>query len=230
MKPVMGLTVALTRMFGSKSTEHVSRGEVEAMIDMAGVDGTLAEHERELYRNILRLDEIRVGDMMTPRTVVWDLWQEATVGDLLAENKRSHLPSRIPIHGKSRDEVTGYILLREVLSASIEGTPGTAPLSQFRRDIRFVPEVATLRQALADLTSGKDPIAMVADEHGGTCGIITTEDLFETILGIEVVDEHDDVVDLRERAQSLREKRLKRLKESRSYHSSADDGDGTVSN
>ena len=71
---------------------------------------------------------------------------------------------------------------------------------------------------------------MVADEHGGTCGIITTEDLFETILGIEVVDEHDDVVDLRERAQSLREKRLKRLKESRSYHSSADDGDGTVSN
>ena len=230
MKPVMGLTVALTRMFGSKSTENVSRGEVEAMIDMAGIDGTLAEHERELYRNILRLDEIRVGDMMTPRTVVWDLWQEATVGDLLAENKRSHLPSRIPIHGKSRDEVTGYILLREVLSASIEGTPGTAPLSQFRRDIRFVPEVATLRQALADLTSGKDPIAMVADEHGGTCGVITTEDLFETILGIEVVDEHDDVVDLRERAQSLREKRLKRLKESRSYHSSADDGDGTVPN
>ena len=230
MKPVMGLTVALTRMFGSKSTEIVSRGEVEAMIDMAGIDGTLAVHERELYRNILRLDEIRVGDVMTPRTVVWDLWQEATIGDLLAENKRSHLPSRIPIHGKSRDEVTGYILLREVLSASIEGTPGTAPLSQFRREIRFVPEVATLRQALADLTSGKDPIAMVADEHGGTCGVITTEDLFETILGIEVVDEHDDVVDLRERAQSLREKRLKRLKESRSYHSSADDGDGTVSN
>ncbi len=230
LQPAVAVTGTLTRLVGRSSAENVSRGEVEAMINMAGTDGTLAVHERELYRNILRLDEIRVGDVMTPRTVVWDLWQEATVGDLLAENKRSHLPSRIPIHGKSRDEVTGYILLREVLSASIEGTPGTAPLSQFRREIRFVPEVATLRQALADLTSGQDPIAMVADEHGGTCGIITTEDLFETILGIEVVDEHDDVVDLRARAQNLREKRLQRLKESRSYHSSSDDGDGKASN
>jgi len=224
LQPAVAVTGTLTRLVGRSSAENVSRGEIDAMIHMAGSDGALEHHEEALYRNILRLDEIQVGDVMTPRTVVRDIWREATVGDLLAENDRSQLPSRIPIHGKTRDQVTGYILLREVLSASIGGIASTTPLSHFQREIRFVPEVATLRQALTDLTSGQDPIAMVADEHGGTCGLLSTEDLFETILGIEVVDEHDRVEDLRDLAQGLREKRLKRLKEARSFHSSADDG------
>ena len=230
MKPLLVLTGVLTRIVGQSKAEHVSRGEVEAMIDMARTDGTLAHHEETLYGNILRLDEILVGDMMTPRTVVWDMWQAATIGDLLAENKRTQLPSRIPIHAKTRDEVTGYVLLREILTASIGGLEDSTPLSHFRRDIRFVPEVATLRQALSDLTSGHDPIAMVADEHGGTCGLLTTEDLFETILGIEVVDEHDRVADLRDLAQGLREKRLTRLKETRAFHTSSDDGDPNQGN
>ena len=217
LKPFVAFTSRLTRYFGEIRGENVSRGEVEAMIDMAGNEGTLAQHEQALYRNILRLDEIRVGDVMTPRTVLVDLWQESTVEDLLAENRRGKLPSRIPVYGNTRDDVTGYILLREVLTAALDSNRNSASLNEFRREIRFVPEVATLRQALSDLTSGKDPIAMVADEHGGTCGVITTEDLFETILGIEVVDELDQVTDLRDFAQSLREKRLARLRKERSF-------------
>ncbi len=212
MQPFLLFTLWFTKLFRSKSSENVSRGEVEAMISLAGSDGTLARHEQALYGNILRLDEIHVGDVMTPRTVIRDLWQEATIGDVLAEIRRGQLPSRIPIHGATRDEVTGYILLREVLLAQIEGAAETTTLINYRREIRFVPEVATLRQALSDLTSGQDPIAMVADEHGGTCGLVTTEDLFETILGIEVLDEHDHPEDLRDLAQGLREKRLERLK------------------
>lgn len=225
MKPALLITGLITRVFKSKSSENVSRGEVDAMIHLAGTEGTLAHHEEVLYRNILRLDEILVGDVMTPRTVVRDLWQEATIGDVLAEIDRGKLPSRIPIHGSTRDEVTGYVLLREILLAHIDGALITTPLSKYRRDIRFVPEVATLRQALADLTSGKDPIAMVADEHGGTCGLITTEDLFETILGIEVVDEHDQTEDLRDLAQGLREKRLERLRSERVLRGPSESGD-----
>ncbi|MDE0961000.1 MAG: CNNM domain-containing protein [Planctomycetota bacterium] len=230
LKPLLILTGSLTRLLGRSKAENVSRGEVEALIGMASTEGTLEDHEERLYLNILRLDEILVGDMMTPRTVVWDLWQNATVGDLLAENKRSQLPSRIPIYAKTRDDVIGYILLREVLTASIGGLEETTPLSHFRRDIRFVPEVATLRQALSDLTSGQDPIAMVADEHGGTCGLLSTEDLFETILGIEVVDEHDHLIDLRDMAQRLREQRLTRLEDARAFRSSADDSDPNQGN
>ncbi|MEE2883618.1 MAG: CNNM domain-containing protein [Planctomycetota bacterium] len=225
MKPVLIFTGLITKVLRSKSAENVSRGEVEAMIHLAGSEGTLARHEEALYRNILRLDEIRVGDVMTPRTVIRDLWQNATIGDVLAEFRRGQLPSRIPIHGPTRDEVTGYILLREVLMAHIEGAPKTTPVSKYRREIRFVPEVATLRQALADLTSGQDPIAMVADEHGGTCGLVTTEDLFETILGIEVLDEHDHPEDLRDLAQELREKRLERLRKDRVLRGPSEAGD-----
>ena len=225
MKPALLITGLITRMLRSKSSENVSRGEVEAMIHLAGTEGALAHHEEALYRNILRLDEIHVGDVMTPRTVVRDLWQEATIGDVLAEIDRGKLPSRIPIHGSTRDQVTGYVLLREVLIAHIEGAPKTTPLSKYRREIRFVPEVATLRQALSDLTSGQDPIAMVADEHGGTCGLISTEDLFETILGIEVVDENDQTEDLRDLAQGLREKRLERLRSERVLRDPSESGD-----
>ncbi|MGE4619652.1 MAG: CNNM domain-containing protein [Planctomycetota bacterium] len=225
MTPVLVITNAITRIFNRNPSENVSRGEVEAMIHLAGSEGTLERHEEALYLNVLRLDEIRVGDVMTPRTVIRDLWQNATIGDVLAEIQRGVLPSRIPIHGATHDEVTGYVLLREVLTASIEGAPNSTPLTKYRRDIRFVPEVATLRQALTDLTSGQDPIAMVADEHGGTCGLVSTEDLFETILGIEVVDEHDRTEDLRDLAQGLREKRLERLKSERALRGSSDPGD-----
>ena len=223
LKPILAFTGKMTRFFGGSGGEIVSRGEVEAMIDMAGNEGTLASHEKALYRNILRLDEIRVGDVMTPRTVMVDLWENSTMQDLIAENKRGKLPSRIPIYGSTRDGITGYILLREVLTAALDKTQHKIPLTEFRREVRFVPEVATLRQALHDLTSGKDPIAMVADEHGGTCGLISTEDLFETILGIEVVDELDQVTDLRDFAKTLREKRIDRLKGERSFRAQADD-------
>ncbi|NCF98030.1 MAG: DUF21 domain-containing protein [Planctomycetia bacterium] len=223
LKPVLAFTGKMTRFFGGSGGEIVSRGEVEAMIDMAGNEGTLASHEKALYRNILRLDEIRVGDVMTPRTVMVDLWENSTMQDLIAENKRGKLPSRIPIYGSTRDGITGYILLREVLTAALDKTQHKIPLTEFRREVRFVPEVATLRQALHDLTSGKDPIAMVADEHGGTCGLISTEDLFETILGIEVVDELDQVTDLRDIAKTLREKRIDRLKGERSFRAQGND-------
>lgn len=225
LRPLVALTSRLTRFFGGIKGEHVSRGEVEAMIDMAGDEGTLAHHEKALYRNILRLDEIRVKDVMTPHTVLVDMWQESTVEDLLAENKRGKLPSRIPLYGKSRDEVSGYILLREVLTAALSEKTHSTPLVEFRRDIRFIPELATLRKTLDDLVSGQDPIAMVADELGGTCGVVTTEDVFETILSIEVVDEKDRFEDLQSHAQELRDKRIERLKRERRFLSNEDEND-----
>ena len=197
-----------------------------AMIDMAGDEGTLAHHEKALYRNILRLDEIRVKDVMTPHTVLVDMWQESTVEDLLAENRRGKLPSRIPLYGKSRDEVSGYILLREILTAALADRNHSTPLSAFRRDIRFIPELATLRKTLDDLISGQDPIAMVADELGGTCGVVTTEDVFETILSIEVVDEKDRFEDLQSHAQELRDKRIERLIRERRFLSNEDEDKG----
>jgi CBS domain containing-hemolysin-like protein len=111
--------------------------------------------------------------------------------------------------------VTGYLFQRDVLRAVAEGRSRQDTLQEYQREVRYLPEVATLRKALTALAEGRESMAMVADEHGGTCGLVTVEDIFETILGVEIVDEVDEVADLRDRAQSLRDQRLSRMEDRR---------------
>jgi len=229
MAPFLILTRTLTRLVGRGSSDRISRGEVEAVIEMAGTQGTLASHESALYGNIMRFDKILVGDVMTPRTVTYSLPADSPYSRLLREERSGGVPSRIPIYRGSRDDVVGYVLLREVQRAAIEGEDLDTPLETLSRDVRFIPEVATLRQALGDLITGKDPIAIVADEHGGVCGLVTMEDLIETILGVEIVDEHDEVADLRDLAKDIRNRRLQRLRDKRQLHPEWGEGDDTSS-
>lgn len=225
MAPFLLLTRVLTRLVGRGTSDTISRGEVAAVIEMAGTQGTLASHESALYGNILRFDKILVGDVMTPRTVTYSLPADSPYSRLLHEEGKGSVPSRIPIYRGSRDDVVGYVLLREVQRAAIEGADLETPLETLSRDVRFIPELATLRKALGDLTAGKDPIAIVADEHGGVCGLVTMEDLVETILGVEIVDENDEVADLRNVAKEIRDRRLDRLREKRQFHPEEGEGD-----
>jgi CBS domain containing-hemolysin-like protein len=214
MAPILVFTRALTRLLTRGETVGISRGELEAIIDMAATTGDLQRHEKTLYQNVLRLDEIRIGDVMTPRTVCWMLPGETTIEEFLGEPEgRSY--TRIPLYRGNRDEVTGYLFQRDVLRAVAEGRSRQDTLQEYQREVRYLPEVATLRKALTALAEGRESMAMVADEHGGTCGLVTVEDIFETILGVEIVDEVDEVADLRDRAQSLRDQRLSRMEDRR---------------
>ena len=181
---------------------------------MAATTGELHGHEKALYQNILRLDEIHIGDVMTPRTVLYSLPADTTIAEFLADPE-GHVYSRVPLYEGDRDHVVGYLFQRDALRAISEGHSREAPLSEFSRDVRYLPEVASLRKALDELAHGRESLAMVADEHGGTCGLVTVEDIFETILGIEIVDEVDQVADLRARAKSYRDRRLSRLQSRR---------------
>ena len=134
-----------------------------------------------------------------------------TASDLL-ESRAADSFSRIPLYRDNPEDIVGYVLQREVLKELANGRSPDTPLESLMRPIIFIPEVATVGTALRQILDRREPIAMPIDEHGGVSGLVTLEDLTETILGVEIVDESDRVADLRQSAAALRDQRLERIK------------------
>lgn len=214
LAPVLILSGALTRMLTRGGDDAVSRGEVAAIIDTATREGTLSPEESKMHANLLRFDEVQVEDVMTPRAVVVMIPAEATVNDLLSDGEAEAF-SRIPLYQGDRDNVVGYVLQRDMLLALARGGDRSQPLERFRREISFIPELATVGAALRQILERSESIAMAADEHGGVSGLVTLEDLTETLLGVEIVDESDRVPDMRQAAARVRDRRLERLRRRR---------------
>jgi len=211
MTPALWISRSVTRALTGGRKPTVSRGEVSALIDTAMQDGALSDEEAQLFANMMRLDEVQVEDVMTPRTVALMLPAETTINELLVRPEVEAV-SRIPLYRDSPDNVVGYVLQREVWRSAARGSGRDRPLSDFMRPVAFVPELATVSNALKEMVGRREHLAMVSDEHGGVAGLITLEDLTETILGVEIVDESDRVVDMREAAVRLREIRLERIR------------------
>lgn len=212
LKPLLVLTRLVTGALATHENSPVSRGELAAMVAVATRQGTLASQDSRLVSNALRFHEIRVEDVMTPRTVVAMTAADATVEDLLQEEGAAPY-SRIPLYGEDRDHVVGYVVRSEILAAVARGLPQERSLESFRRNIFFLEESVSVSQALRQLVESHEHLAMVTDPYGGIAGLITLEDLVETLLGVEILDESDQVADLRTEATALRERRLQnRLK------------------
>ena len=214
LAPALVLSRLLTGMLTRGEQAHVSRDEVAMMISAAALEGTLSRDEASLFANLLRLKDVRVEDVMTPRTVAFMMPAGATVRDLLAE-RDSKTFSRIPLYRAERDEVVGYVLHRDVLQAAATGCDLERALETFMRPISFMPELISVALALRQSLERREPMAIVTDEHGGVAGLVTLEDLTETVLGTEIVDESDRIVDLRKAALEQRDRRLERVRRRR---------------
>ena len=207
--PLLPLTRLLTRLLARRDKQSISRGELAAMVNLATREGILPADDLRVVTNVLRFREIRVGDVMTPRTVAAMLPAATTIADFLAErHEDARVFSRIPLFENDRDDAASYVLQREVLGAAARGAAPSTPLGRFRRKALFLPEGQTVDRALRTLTERREHLALVTDEYGGISGLISLEDLMETILGIEIVDESDRVEDLRKEATRLRDLRL----------------------
>ncbi len=204
------LTRLLTRFLTRKKQASISRGELAAMITLATREGTLPAADSRVVANVLRYHEIKIEDVMTPRTVVTMLPAEASIAELLAD-ENCRVFSRIPLFEGTPDNAVGYILQREVLTAAARGDERSTPLDRFLRKALYLPEGQTVGRALRRMTEGREHLALVTDEYGGISGLVTLEDLVETTLGIEILDESDRVADLRAEAIKLRDKRLRGL-------------------
>ena len=207
MTPLLFLTRLVTGALASHERQPVSRGELAAMVAVAASQGTLARQDSRLVSNALSFHKIRVEDVMTPRTVVAMMPTEATLQDFLDDEASVHF-SRIPVYGEDRDHVLGYVVRRDVLAAAAHGSARDQSLDTFRREMIFVEHDVPVSEAMRKLIAEREHLAMVTDAYGGVAGLLTLEDLVETLLGVEILDETDKVADLRKEAVALREKRL----------------------
>jgi CBS domain containing-hemolysin-like protein len=211
MGPVLFLSRSVTGLFTRGGDQGLSRRELASVIGMAGREGVISPEESALFVNLLRFNTIQVEDVMTPRTVTFMLPADSTIAEMLAEPEARAF-SRIPLYREDRDNVVGYVLQRDVLGAVAEHCDRQLPLSRFMRPISYIPELARVGAAMRQILDKREPIAMATDEHGGVAGLVTLEDLTETLLGVEIVDESDQTADLRAAAAQLRDERLERLK------------------
>lgn len=184
----------------------VSREEVGALADVAEEAGELDEDENEVIQNIISLDEVCASDAMTPR-VVSAIAPESMTLNRFYKDKRFLHHSRIPVYADNDEYITGYILRMEALQLIAEDKFDVT-LGDIRRDIPSFREDATLDIIWDEMISKDEPISVVIDEYGSFQGILTLEDVIETILGNEIVDERDEVRDMQQLAKDRYRKRI----------------------
>lgn len=206
-KPFVWAHRALMQFTKTGNDEEEAREELEALVETARDEGALDPGEYRIMTNIMRLSSIEVTDVMTPRLVVFSLPSDTPVSEAI-KKPDLQMYSRFPVFDdESLDSVSGYVMTKDVLRAALAGR-NTVALSKLKRDVDFIPENVSLDQALEQFLQKKQHLFMVVDEYGGVEGLLTMEDVMESVLGVEIVDEADHVVDLRAVAKQRRDARI----------------------
>lgn len=208
--PLVWLSNGLTRLISRGKREHVfSRDEFIAMAGIGEQSGHLEEHESRIIRNIFRFGSVAITAVMTPRTVMTALQQDMTIAASLPFVTKTPF-SRLPVYGADLDDITGLVLKDEVLICMSKGRCDGS-LESLKRPILSVPDSLSLSDLLEFFLDKRQQLAIVLDEYGGTRGLVTLEDVVETLFGMEIVDEMDSVADMQALARQQWEKRARSL-------------------
>ena len=209
--PFVWLSQGITKRLKTDKNKSVySRADFTAMTNVAEESGALEVNESTIIKNLLRLEEVSVNDVMTPRTVMVTA-NEDMIARNFYKNKTSNLRfSRIPVYEKTEDHITGYVLKDEILVRLVESDE-ELPLKELRRDIMHVKPDLPIPQLFDLLTQNREQIAIVLDDYGSLVGLVTMEDVVETLLGLEIVDEMDAVADLQQLARQRWQERAKKI-------------------
>ena len=207
---LLWLLQLFTKLVGKKSHgESVfSREEFKAMADIAHEEGIVQETESKVIKNMLKFDEVFAKDIMTPRAVMKIAHENTSVEEFFSENPKLRF-SRIPIFGENEDNITGFVLKDNVLEEIINNN-GKVPLLKIKRDLLITKRNTPIPQLFETLIAKREHIALVVDEYGSVSGLVTMEDVIETLLGLEIMDESDNVEDLQLLARKKWEARAKR--------------------
>lgn len=208
---LLWLLQLFTKLIGSKG-EHgsvLSREDFTAMTDIAEEEGVFEASESKVIRNLLTFDKIQAKDIMTPRTVMKSASENTTIQDFFESNRPLRF-SRIPVYKDRADNITGFILKDEMLEAIIN-EQGKQPLGSLKRDILITNRIEPIPQLFEKFVAQREHISLVVDEYGSVSGLVTMEDVIETLLGLEIMDESDNVEDLQVLARKNWETRAKRL-------------------
>lgn len=194
--PIVWISEKITKVVAHGKDVHVfSRDEFIAMARVGEQTGHLQRKESLIIRNLFRFEGLKVTDIMTPRTVISALPEDMKIIDALKHVTQTPF-SRLPIYGKGFDDITGFVLKDDVLIFSAQRRL-EEKLSPLKRKIFAVPESVSLSALLERFLKDRQHIAIVVNEYGGTTGLVTLEDLVETLIGMEIMDETDKVEDMR---------------------------------
>lgn len=210
LRPFVWISKRITNLLNRGEKKSVfSRRDFAAMADAVGETGQIAKADHTLIKNVLAFDKLTAEDVMTPRTVMVMAQQDQSIGSYYKSKKFLHF-SRIPLYGESKDEITGTLLKDDLLMAIIEGKE-EEPLKSIQHEITVIPETLSLRKVFEKLNERRVHIAVTVDEYGGITGLVSMEDIFETLFGLEIMDESDSVTDMRAYARKKWEARARNL-------------------
>ncbi len=205
--PLVWLSQGITKLIARGEKEgSVSREEIAALAQIGHEEGVFDKSESRILASILKFNELKASDVMTPRTVTVAFPES----EPLAEAARNQTFSRLPIYDGTLDSVTGYALRDEILQAVADGR-GAEPVGTVLRDILSVAHDLPLPQVFEQLLERQEHIALVTGTYGGTAGVVTVEDVIETLLDVEIVDEVDTDHDMQAAARERWETRAKKL-------------------
>jgi CBS domain containing-hemolysin-like protein len=179
------------------------------MAEIGVEEGIFEKEESKILMNLMKFNYIVVKSIMTPRTVVLAASEESTIEDLFETSDRIRV-SRIPIYKENIDNVTGYVLKDDLMEYMIEKR-SEIQLKNLSRNLMVVNEKMPIIRLFYKFIQEKEHIAMVVGEYGEMSGVVTMEDVIETLLGAEIMDELDNVEDMQKQAMLIWEKRAKRL-------------------
>ncbi len=210
LKPFVWLSARLTAgLTHGPGLKGFNRDELAIMADLSHAEGHLGPQERRILKNLLRLRESHVTDAMTPRTVIFSAPEDESVGDFLAAHEERPF-SRIPLHRGERGEIEGFVLRTDLLLARARDD-AERPLADYRRELPAVPENSSLVRAFDEFIHRRAHMLLVIDEYGTVLGLLTLEDLLETLLGLEIIDESDATTDMQALARQLWEERARKM-------------------
>ena len=207
--PLVWVLEKMQKLISSKSNQvSVSREDISAMVSVATEEEVIETEEKKMIQNLLKLDEVTAHEIMTPSVVVEMVPGSMTIKEFY-DSDNTH--SRILVYDEENDEyVVGYVLRSEVLEKMAEDN-FSAPLNDIIRPILTFEEEDTVADIWEKLLEKKEHISAILDEYGSLRGIVTMEDVIETMLGQEIVDEKDEVVDMQEYAKDQWEKAQKEI-------------------
>lgn len=208
---ILWLLQLTTKLIGGKGVHGsvLSREDFHAMTDIAQEEGVFEKNESTIIKNLLTFKEVLAKDIMTPRIVMLTESENETIQSFYKKHPKLQF-SRIPIYKDNSDNITGFVIKSELLEEIIKGN-GKKKLVALKREILITNRNLPIPDLFEKFIAKREHIALVVDEYGTTSGLVAMEDVIETLLGLEIMDESDNVADLQHLARKNWEKRAKKI-------------------
>ena len=198
--PFVVVSMKMTGIIATQKKTSVTREQLSALANLGYDEGVFSKQENRIIQNIIDLKKIKISEIITPRVVVFSANEDKTLDNFSKENKKIKF-SRIPLYSKQIENITGYIFLQDYIEKISNKKNLNSKLKTLRRDILKVPTSINAFALFNQLLEKKEHISIVIDEYGGLVGIVTLEDILETLIGLEIIDESDQEVDMQKFAR-----------------------------